>query len=70
MDAQVKINGQRLEIDEIVNVMMDSGMADQAVVIPVQRENSGVELHAFCTGMGKESLEQLKAYMGEYLRII
>ncbi len=67
LDAQVKINGQRLEIDEIVNVMMDSGMADQAVVVPVQRENSGVELHAFCAGMQKESLEQLKAYMGEYL---
>lgn len=67
LDAQVKINGQRLEIDEIVNVMMDSGMADQAVVLPIPKENSGVELHAFCAGMADGSQEQLKEYMREYL---
>ena len=67
LDAQVKINGQRLETDEIVNVILDSQMADQAVVVPVPCGDSGVELHAFCTGKASFSRRGLEDYLREYL---
>ncbi|MFQ9872324.1 MAG: hypothetical protein ACLRVT_04710, partial [Oscillospiraceae bacterium] len=66
-DAQVKINGQRLEIDEIVNTILDSGLVEQAVVVPVTGANSMVELHAFCTSSAGRSSGEITAYLREYL---
>lgn len=35
-DGQVKINGQRVELSEIANAMLESGAAARAAVIPVE----------------------------------
>ena len=36
-DGQVKINGQRVELSEIANAMLESGAAARAAVIPVEK---------------------------------
>lgn len=66
-DAQVKINGQRLEIDEIVNTILDSGLINQAVVLPISRENSQPELHAFCVRIAGDGSDDIAAYLRRYL---
>lgn len=66
-DAQVKINGQRLEIDEILNTILDSGLVQQAVVVPVTGANSMVELHAFCVSASGCGGGEIAAYLREYL---
>lgn len=60
-DSQVKINGQRLETDEIVSTMLRSGLVKQAVVIPMPVSDSGLELHAFCIRAGEAGQEEIAA---------
>ena len=66
-DAQVKINGQRLEIDEIVTTMLKYEPVGQAVVIPVKDEVSGVRLHAFITRNSGSGSDDIVRYLSEYL---
>ena len=46
-DGQVKINGQRVELSEIANAMLESGAAARAAVIPVEKPDGASELIAF-----------------------
>ena len=48
-DGQVKINGQRVELSEIANAMLESGAAARAAVIPVEKPDGASELIAFYT---------------------
>lgn len=66
-DNQVKINGQRLETDEIVSTMLRSGLVTQAAVIPVSLSGSLLALHAFCTLNGTGGEDALASYLREEL---
>ncbi len=72
-DKQVKINGQRLEMDEIMNVMLASNLVSQAAIIPASREDSALALHAFCVrqdgkmGEWSDIAEYLKDYLPDYM---
>lgn len=39
-DGQVKINGQRVELDEIINGILESGAASQAAVVPLENRTA------------------------------
>lgn len=46
-DAQVKLNGQRVELDEITNQILQSGGARQAATIALRKEQGAMELWSF-----------------------
>lgn len=57
-DGQVKINGQRVELDEIINGILESGAASQAAVVPLEKPDGSTELIAFYVGEGGEDREE------------
>ena len=46
-DAQVKLNGQRVELDEINGALVAQGCALQAATVPVRREDGSMELFTY-----------------------
>lgn len=68
-DSQVKINGQRVELEEIISLMQDSGLAVQAAVLPRGKPDGSVELCAFYTSaQGQTDVsEQMEDYLRQYL---
>ena len=46
-DAQVKLNGQRVELDEINGCLVSQGCALQAATVPVRREDGSMELFTY-----------------------
>lgn len=46
-DAQVKLNGQRVELNEINGAILESGVARQAATVAVRMEDGSMELCAF-----------------------
>lgn len=46
-DAQVKLNGQRVELDEINGAFVSEGCALQAATVPVRREDGSMELFTY-----------------------
>jgi len=46
-DAQVKLNGQRVELDEINGAMVEQGCALQAATVPVKPENGAMALFTY-----------------------
>ncbi|MBP3701850.1 MAG: amino acid adenylation domain-containing protein, partial [Lachnospiraceae bacterium] len=65
-DSQVKIDGQRVELDEIRCAMLESGLASQAVPVPVKNQDGSVELCAFYVKeKGKE--QETEAEMQRHL---
>ena len=46
-DAQVKLNGQRVELDEINGALVSQGCAIQAATVPVRREDGSMELFTY-----------------------
>ncbi len=46
-DAQVKLNGQRVELDEISGAILDSGFVVQAATVPVAKPDGAMELCSF-----------------------
>ncbi|NLF34686.1 MAG: amino acid adenylation domain-containing protein, partial [Clostridiales bacterium] len=46
-DAQVKLNGQRVELDEINSNMVSTGCALQAATVPLQRDDGSMELFTY-----------------------
>lgn len=46
-DAQVKLNGQRVELDEINGAFVSQGCALQAATVPVRREDGSMELFTY-----------------------
>lgn len=68
-DNQVKINGQRVELDEINGAILSSGLIRETATIVTQSAQSGVRLHAFVVAHNSESpdLAALRRYMKELL---
>lgn len=46
-DAQVKLNGQRVELDEINGAFVAQGCALQAATVPVRRDDGSMELFTY-----------------------
>jgi len=46
-DAQVKLNGQRVELGEITGAILECSQVRQAAVVPIRKEDGSMELHAF-----------------------
>lgn len=46
-DAQVKLNGQRVELDEINGALVSQNCALQAATVPVRREDGSMELFTY-----------------------
>ncbi len=46
-DSQVKLNGQRVELDEITGAVMTSGCALLAATVPVRHEDGSMQLYCF-----------------------
>ena len=46
-DAQVKLNGQRVELTEITGAMEQTGYVSQAAIVPVRNPDGSMELCAF-----------------------
>jgi amino acid adenylation domain-containing protein/thioester reductase-like protein len=53
-DSQVKLNGQRVELDEITGAILESGYARQAATVAIRREDGAMELCAFFQPAGEE----------------
>lgn len=66
-DSQVKINGQRIEVDEIVSTILASGLVEQAAIAVLDSPVSGAELHAFITAGGTVNCADIRSYLREYL---
>lgn len=60
-DNQVKLNGQRVELEEITGTILESGYASQAATIARRREDGAMELWAFyVANLKKNCQEELK----------
>ncbi len=49
-DSQVKVNGQRVEPEEVTGKILASGLASEAVTLAVKDESAYVELRSFVAG--------------------
>lgn len=67
-DHQIKLNGQRVELDEITKKILSSGLAAQAATIVIKNETV-TKLRAFVDAREGEQLEagQLRAYLEQEL---
>lgn len=68
-DAQVKINGQRVELDEIREAIGKIEPISEAAVLPLKKADGSAELLAFftCTGENPPAAEQIQARLQEQL---
>ncbi|AZK48668.1 non-ribosomal peptide synthetase [Paenibacillus lentus] len=67
MDDQVKVRGNRVELGEITNCLVDCEPVKDAVVIPVQDEQAQTILCGYITVEGSWSISELRRHLGEYL---
>ncbi len=57
-DAQVKLNGQRVELGEITGAIQQVEGVVQTAVVPVRKEDGSMELHAFYQSKNQEELRE------------
>ena len=67
-DAQVKLNGQRVELGEITGAILESGYAAQAAVVPVKKEDGSMELRAFYERQGAGTVSERKENIKKHLK--
>lgn len=68
LDHQVKLNGQRIELDEIVSAMKKSHLVKQAVVVPIMEEGRTRSLRAFYVPEDREvPAEKFREILGRDL---
>lgn len=69
-DAQVKLNGQRVELSEITGAIMESGFADQAATVAIRKEDGSMELCAFYeAGEPEKAREAILTHLGKVLPV-
>ena len=68
-DNQIKINGQRVELDEINSAILASGLVREAVTIVDQSESGGMRLYSFISANDGNTpdLSALNQYLKKYL---
>jgi amino acid adenylation domain-containing protein/non-ribosomal peptide synthase protein (TIGR01720 family) len=62
IDSQVKIRGHRIELGEVENILLQSGLLDQVLVTVHQDASSDKQLIAYYTGTHSDAAE-LRNYM-------
>lgn len=69
-DAQVKLNGQRVELSEINGAILESGQAKQAATVAVRKADGSMELCAFYEPISTEKeQEEIWSYMRRVLPV-
>lgn len=69
-DAQVKLNGQRVELDEINGAFVSQGCGLQAATVPVRREDGSMELFTYYIPNGQvPEIDEIRRRLGEILPI-
>lgn len=68
-DAQVKLNGQRVELDEITGALLELQQIRQAATVAVRKEDGSMELCAFYVPEGSLSEEQIRAQLSKKLPV-
>ncbi len=69
-DAQVKLNGQRVELGEIAGAMLEAGCIKQATVVPIRKEDGSMELCAFYeSGKYEDVQEEILAHLRKVLPV-
>ncbi len=71
-DAQVKLNGQRVELTEITGAIEQTGLVRQAATVAVRKSDSTMELCAFAVGARPDVTEAdiisgIKPILPEYM---
>lgn len=66
-DSQLKLNGHRIEPEEIEAQMLQSGLAKEAAVVPVKRDGTISALCAFAVPQDGFSEESVRGYLAERL---
>ncbi|RBL90698.1 non-ribosomal peptide synthetase [Chitinophaga flava] len=66
-DDQVKIRGHRIELGEIENVLLQSGLADQAVVTATPDSRGNKQLVAYIVPVGTFDETTLDEYLKDHL---
>jgi amino acid adenylation domain-containing protein len=73
LDAQIKLNGLRIELDEINGAALDSGAVTQCVTVPAERADGSAFLRAFAVpAPGGENVEDnlrrhMRTLLPEYM---
>ena len=68
-DTQVKLNGQRVELDEINGAFVSLGCALQAATVPVRREDGSMELFTYYLPTQPMSDNEIRRKLGEVLPV-
>lgn len=69
-DAQVKLNGQRVELDEINGAFVSQGCGLQAATVPVRREDGSMELFTYYIPDGAAlEVDELRRRLGTILPV-
>lgn len=69
-DAQVKLNGQRVELSEITGAILESGCVKQAATVAVRKEDGSMELCSFYEAMKPETAqEEILGYLRRVLPV-
>ena len=66
-DAQVKLNGQRIELSEISGAILNVDSVKQAAVVPIKKDNGSMELCAFYESSQPISQETIIAQIQKVL---
>jgi amino acid adenylation domain-containing protein len=68
-DNQIKINGQRVELDEINSAILNSGLFKEAVTVVSQSKEGGTKLHTFVAGFSsaEPDLQALRQHLQKLL---
>lgn len=66
-DNQIKLNGQRIELDEITGQLLSCPGVQEAAVVAVKKEDSSMALRGFLVCGQDGSLEEIKRSLAENL---
>ena len=66
-DTQVKLNGQRVELDEINGALVSQGCALQAATVPVRREDGSMELFSYYISADSMTDAEIRRRLGAVL---
>ncbi len=67
-DAQIKLNGQRVELDEINGALVSQNCALQAATVPVRREDGSMELFTYyIPAPDRPGDQEIRARLGQVL---
>ena len=71
-DAQVKLNGQRVELSEITGALLEVPCVQQAATVPLRKEDGSMELWAFYETENEDKAEaeaQIRTHLQQILPV-